>query len=68
MNTWIGKEVGNERPDLEGTKLVLGAGQVVLIFFILGPTTVHRQYIIVHEAMNFCNYKNYVNYKKYFNE
>ena len=40
VNAWIGKEVGNERPDLEDTKLVLGAGQVVLIFFILGATTV----------------------------
>ena len=39
VNRWIGKEVGNERPDLEDTKLVLGAGQVVLIFFILGAIT-----------------------------
>ena len=39
VNTWIGKEVGNERPDLEDTKLVLGAGQVVLIFFVLGAIT-----------------------------
>ena len=39
VNAWIGKEVGNERPDLEDTKLVLGAGQVVLIFFILCAIT-----------------------------
>ena len=40
VNAWIGKEVGNERPDLEDTKLVLGAGQVALIFFVLCATAV----------------------------
>ena len=34
-NTWIGKEVGNERTGFMRTKFVLGGGHVVLIFVIL---------------------------------
>ena len=34
-NTWIGKEVGNERSGFVRTKFVLGAGHVVLIFLLL---------------------------------
>ena len=49
VNSWIGKEVGNERPDLEETKLVLGAGQVVLIFFILCAITFSTLAVLLGE-------------------
>ena len=49
VNSWIGKEVGNERPDLEDTKLVLGAGQLVLIFFVLGAITFSTLAVLVLE-------------------
>ena len=51
VNSWIGKEVGAERPDLEDTKLVLGAGQVVLVFFILGATTVCTLLVLCGEVV-----------------
>ena len=49
VNAWLGKEVGNERPDLEDTKLVLGGGQLVLIFFVLSGTVVCSLAVLICE-------------------
>ena len=34
-NDWIGKEVGNASPDMNDNQMVLGGGQVILLFVIL---------------------------------
>ena len=50
-NNWIGKDLGNERSGFDRTKFVLGAGHVVLIFFMLCSITLSTLLVLFCEIM-----------------
>ena len=50
-NNWIGKDLGNERSGFDRTKFVLGAGHVVLIFFMLCSITLSTLFVLFCEIM-----------------